>query len=76
MAQITIYMDDQTLGKIELAARRAHESISKWVKKHLVGVLESNWPAGYFDLFGSLANEVFERPPQLIFSQDIRKERL
>ena len=23
-----------------------------------------DWPAGYFDLFGSITDETFERPPQ------------
>lgn len=25
---------------------------------------EENWPAGYFDLFGAIADETFVRPPQ------------
>ncbi len=76
MAQLTVYMDEDTLRKIESAAHRSHESISRWVKKHLMMTLENKWPEHYFDLFGSLAKEKFERPAQGRFSDDALREKL
>ena len=76
MAQLTIYIDDETLGKIEKSARQNKNSISAWVKKRLTGSLASDWPAGYFDLFGSLRNKGFERPSQPDPKIDRRRESL
>ena len=76
MAQLTVYMEETILRKVEVAAKREHESVSKWVKKHLVSALQTTWPSHYFDLFGSLTKEKLERPPQPDFSSDSRRQRL
>ena len=76
MAQLTIYLDESTLKKIEKAAREEKSSISKWAKKRLAYSLESKWPEGYFKVFGCLSDEEFERPAQLGFEADCARERL
>jgi hypothetical protein len=76
MAQLTIYIDDDTLAKIEKSAKREHGSISAWVKKRLAGSLAGSWPAGYFDVFGSLKNTGFVRPLQLDPKSDRKRESL
>ncbi|MBI2119965.1 MAG: toxin-antitoxin system, antitoxin component [Elusimicrobia bacterium] len=76
MAQLTVYIDDKTLKQIDIAAKREHTSISKWVKVRLSTALETKWPAHYFDLFGSLSKEDLERPKQLDFSKDTRRGTL
>ena len=76
MAQITIYMDEETLGKIETAARKDHDSVSRWVKKRLINVLESGWPKDYFELFGAMNDDSFKRPGQLLWSKDRRRQVL
>lgn len=77
MAQLTIYLDGETLKKIEGAARREHESISGWVKKRLVLSLKNSWPAGYFDVFGALSKDNnFKRPEQTTFDQDTSRQTL
>ena len=76
MAQITIYMDDETIKKIETAAHKEHDSVSRWIKKRLVGVLESNWPKGYFDLFGAMDDGSFRRPAQPAWSKDRKRQTL
>lgn len=68
MAQITIYIDDETLKQIEQAANRENDSISKWVKKRLVSSLKKSWPKDYADLFGALQDDSFSRPDQQIAS--------
>ncbi len=76
MAQLTVYVDETTFKRIEMAAKHDHESISKWVKKRLAHAFLSTWPDRYFELFGSLAEESLERPRQGKFSHDVRREKL
>ncbi len=76
MAQLTIYIDDDTLKRIEQSARKGKESVSGWVKKKLVTSLDSGWPAHYFELFGSLKNVPLERPKQLFFDKDVKRAEL
>ena len=76
MGQITIYMDDETLKKIEDAAHKEHDSVSKWVKKRLVRVLENSWPKDYFELFGSLRDDSFKRPAQPPWPKDRKRQTI
>lgn len=77
MGQLTVYVDDTTLKRIEIAAKHEHESVSRWVKKHLVHALHHTWPKRYFDdVFGAAVGERFERPAQPRFADDVRQGRL
>ena len=77
MAQITIYMNEETMKKIKTAARKEHDSVSRWVKKRLVRSLENKWPEGFFDLFGSLKDDdSFKRPTQPDWSLDRKRPDL
>ena len=76
MAQLTVYIDEETLKKIEKAALGEGASISKWVKRKLTEVMESRWPRDYFQLFGSLAGERLRRPDSLHVKDDAKRERL
>lgn len=70
MAQLTIYIDDQTLSKVEKSANLANMSVSKWVRDKLYAVVEKEWPRGYFRLFGSLSDFDIERPEQTFLERD------
>ena len=76
MAQLTVYIDDETRRRIELAARRANTSVSQWVKERLSSALETEWPRGYFDLFGALKDADLERPAQPGSAEDVDRELL
>lgn len=77
MAQLTVYIDDNTLKKVETAAHREHKSVSKWVKKCLEGALQNKWPENYSEVFGALSDdEDFKRPPQGSLSEDVRRAKL
>ena len=76
MAQISIYIDDDTLKQIEIAARKENDSISKWVKKRLVSSLKTAWPKDYFDLWGALKDDSFKRPSQIGPSKDRQRQVL
>lgn len=64
MAQLTVYIDDDTRRRIEIAAKNAKASVSQWVKEKLREALESSWPTNYFELFGSLRGSDLQRPAQ------------
>jgi hypothetical protein len=76
MAQLTIYLDDESIKKIETAAALEKSSVSKWVKTRLMHSLENKWPANYFGLFGSLADNELPAASQLDFAQDAPRESL
>jgi hypothetical protein len=76
MAQLTIYLDDESLHRIESAAGRENSSVSKWVKNRLIRSLEDQWPADYYQLLGSLADSDLERPSDPAPSADSPRESL
>ena len=74
MAQLTVYIDDETRRRIEVAARLAEISVSQWVKARLSNALETEWPEGYFEQLGSLQGVNLERPPQPRPEDDATRE--
>jgi plasmid stability protein len=74
MAQLTVYIDDDTRKRIEVAARRANTSVSQWVKERLSSALETEWPNRYFELLGALKGVNIERAPQLRPEDDVNRE--
>jgi hypothetical protein len=76
MAQLTLYIDDNTRSRIERAAKEANVSVSRWVKDRLVKALDSEWPAAYSELFGSLSEDDIRRPTALPETHDHPREAL
>lgn len=76
MPQISLYIDQETLEKIESAAKRQHLSISKWVAEQIRSRIEPVYPAGFEDLFGSVADEELKRPEPIGFKNDSFREDL
>jgi len=76
MAQVTIYLPDQILKKINALAKSEALSVSSWVKNKLMGSIEDTWPEDYFDLFGSLEDLDLSRPEELDPGQDTRRTKL
>ena len=74
MSQVTIYLDDESLRKIETAAALEKSSLSKWVKSRLMQSLEDRWPENYSSLFGSLSGQDFPNSAPLDFSQDAPRQ--
>ena len=53
--------------------------MSKWASKHLLTAAKSSgggWPAGFFELFGSVADESFAEPAELDPGDDGELEAL
>jgi len=74
MPQISLYIDEATLRKVERAASRQQVSISKWVADQIRSKIEPVYPKGYEDLYGAISDETFERPTQPSLSGDNPRE--
>ena len=74
MPQISLYIDEKTLKKVESAATRQHTSISKWVAEQIRAKVEPIYPLHYEDLFGSIVDSSFKRPEDNSFDYDIKRE--
>lgn len=76
MPQISLYIDKETLKKVEKAAGAEKTSISKWVGKQLKKSLQSNYPEDFQNLFGSIRDESFTTPERKSFEVDAKRESL
>lgn len=76
MPQISLYIDENTLKKVESAASRQRVSISKWVAEQIRARLEPAYPADFADLFGSISDVTFRRPQESSFSSDTEREKI
>ncbi|MCD6122500.1 MAG: hypothetical protein J7K04_11740 [Spirochaetales bacterium] len=76
MAQLSLYIDENTLKKIEIAAKIENISISKFVTKKINDALRSSWPDKYDSLFGSITDETFGSIESLNNKNDIPREKL
>ncbi len=76
MPQISLYIDEKTLKKVENAALRQHISISKWVTEQIRSRIEPVYPIQFEDLFGSISDDTFKRPEELSFGSDNHREGL
>ena len=76
MPQLSLYIDELTLKKIELAAKIEHLSISKFVVKKINESLHDSWPDGYDQLFGAISDDSFVSPDSLQYSDDLPRESL
>lgn len=76
MPQLSLYIDAETLAKIEKAARISNTSISKWVSARLTESLAKSWPDNYVNLFGSIKDDTFTEESIKDFSGDVKREEL
>ena len=77
MAQLTIYLDAESHRLVEEAATREGSSLSRWARVRLVAAARpTGWPDGFFDLFGSISDERFEEPEDLVWKDDAARMEL
>ena len=65
MAQLTIYLDEKTLKKVERIAGQQKVSLSKWMKQRVEEYFESAWPEDFRAVLGSLDEDDLGRPESL-----------
>ncbi len=68
MAQLALYLDDETARRVEQAARRAGVSRSAWVRSVLLKQLDDRLPDSFFEVLGCWEDD---RSPDEILA-DIR----
>lgn len=76
MPQLSLYLNENILKKLEIASKIEHLSISKFVVKKLTESLNSSWPSNYDELFGSISDETFKVDKIMSFKNDSKREEL
>ena len=59
MAQLSLYLDNNTYDKVEFAADSGGVSISKYVTSIIKEHFDSQWTPDYPGLFGSVTDDTF-----------------
>ncbi len=76
MPQISLYIDETTLRKVEDAAKKQGTSISKWVADQIREKIEPSYPQGFETLFGSIEDETFKETEEPPASADSSRDNL
>ena len=76
MPQLSLYIDEKTLRKLEVASKIEQLSISKYAAKKLNELLNAEWPEHYGELFGSIHDETFSVQKTDSFRYDVPRENL
>lgn len=61
MPRVSLYIDEKTLKRIEIAAKTEGLSLSRYVSTKLRASLDDQWPEHYEELFGAIKDDTFER---------------
>ena len=64
MPQLHCHVKDELAERLQKKAEQAHLSVSRYLALLVERELESEWPEGYFELFGSWQGEPLKRPSQ------------
>lgn len=59
--QISLYIDELTLKKLEYVASTQHKSLSKWIIDQIKPEIEVVYPEDFESLFGSINDSSFMR---------------
>lgn len=73
MPQISLYIDEETLKKVEKAAKKEHVSISKWVGNNIKRAFKSEYPENYFELYSSVKDETMVAEEPAVYNAGARE---
>ncbi len=76
MPQLSLYIDEETLSKIEIAAKIEKLSLSKWVVSKLKDTIEHSWPDDYELLYGAIIDNSFNPERTERFDDNVPREEL
>ena len=76
MPQISLYFDETLTQIVSESASKNNTSVSKYVSTILYQHIRDEWPEGYFEVIGSLANSDLQRPDQPATNLDATRELL
>ena len=66
MPRLHCYVPEDLADKLQQKARQAHLSVSKYLALLIKKEVETQWPDGYFELFGGWQGEPLERAGQVL----------
>ncbi|MDR0284412.1 MAG: ribbon-helix-helix protein, CopG family [Propionibacteriaceae bacterium] len=70
MPQLSLYIDDMTLARVNAAAQAQGTSVSKLVRGLLARDLADTWPPEFLATLGAITDPSFERPAELDLTLD------
>jgi hypothetical protein len=76
MPQILLELDKMTLEKVEKMAKRNNTSVSTWVGNNIRELLKTNYPEGFFELFGAIKDDTFIEPDEIDAKYDAPREQI
>ena len=76
MAQVTLYLDDETDAKMRAAAREAGVSVSQWVRQLIQEKAATEWPAAVVRLHGAWSDFPTAEEIRSASGKDFRREPL
>lgn len=76
MPQLSLYIDEETLRQLEIAAKIEHLSISRYVVGILNKSMHTGWPEHYGELFGAIDDNTFTVKESGSFKDDSPREAL
>jgi hypothetical protein len=75
MAQVTLYLDEDTAAKLKRAARQAGLSRSRWLAKLIQQRTATEWPQAVKDLAGAWPDLETAKGLRRRTGRDTRRER-
>ena len=69
MPQLSLYLDDETMDSLRKSAADRGVSLSRCASDAIRGNATA-WPAGFWDLYGAVADPSFVRPQEPPFEFD------
>jgi hypothetical protein len=76
MPQVSLYLNDKTYAQVRKAAEAEAMSVSKWVAEKLNDAVARDWPNGFDQLFGCIADDTFKAPEREAFDSNAARETL
>lgn len=76
MAQITIYLDDETISLVKAAVKQAGVSQSQWIAEAVRRRARTEWPASVRELAGAWRDFPSAQQIRQGQAKDIPRERL
>jgi hypothetical protein len=75
MSQLSLYLQNKFLSKIEIEAKKENQSISTWAREKLEESLKpKKWSNDFINLFGAIQDSSFNKPKKINFKQDSKRE--
>lgn len=76
MAQVTIYLDDETESKVKKAAESAGMSVSRWIATVLRDRSDNSWPPEVLALIGAWPDFPSLEELRAGYGPDIEREQM